>query len=191
MRESYNYSDDEILEGIKNSDITIERAFYRYNYSMVKGLVRQKDSAGSIDVDDLYQDVMIVVFTKIRDNELTELTAKLSTYVYKVALNLLLYRLREAKKLPQESLDGLDVQIDPEDPVNLDELEVVGLELVRELRYPCNEILIDWYINKLNYDQIAMKHRYKNANTAKKKKGDCINEVRKYAKGIMKSHNIT
>jgi hypothetical protein len=61
---------------------------------------------------------------------------------------------------------------------------------VDDLRPPCNEIISDWYLNQLTYEEIAEKHKYKNANTAKKKKGDCLNRARAAAEQLLKTKDL-
>jgi RNA polymerase sigma factor (sigma-70 family) len=184
------YTDHDILEGVRNSDASIERAFYRRHYGMVRGLVLKRDNFGHVDVDDHYQDVMAIVFTKIKNGQLSQLTSKLSTYIYSVADNLLLYKLRKAGRMGIFALGAHDMAEETDEQINLDALEIAAFEMVKNLRPPCNEIIFDWYLRKLNYDQIAEKHKYKNANTAKKKKGDCISEARAKAKDLLESNNI-
>ena len=189
MTESTTYSDLAFLEGIRKSDLLIENAFYRQHYSMVRGLLNKRDSLHQITLDDHYQDVMAIVFTNIKDGKLTQLTSKLSTYVYSIADKLLLYKLREGKKMTTTSMEEYgDPAVDSEG-INLDVLELTALEMVKKLKPPCNEIIIDWYIHQLSYEQIAEKHKYKNANTAKKKKGDCMTEARVNAKQLLASNN--
>jgi RNA polymerase sigma factor (sigma-70 family) len=183
------YSDQDILNGIKNSVHAVEKTFYDQNYDMIRGLVKKMDSSRNIDIDDLYQEVMVVVFMRIKSNELTQLTAKLSTYVYKIAHNLLLYKLRKNSRVVTSTLEDQDIADEEatDNNIKLETLEITALEMVKKLAYPCNEIIEDWYIHKLDYDQIAQKYRYKNANTAKKKKGDCMTHVRERAKELLRN----
>jgi RNA polymerase sigma factor (sigma-70 family) len=152
---------------------------------MVKGLLFRMDGSRNIDLEDLYQEVMVVVFTRIKNNELNQLTAKLSTYVYKTAQNLLLYKLRQDGRMRTSEL--IDNDILDEEPIDfdIDALKLMALEMVKNLTYPCNEIIEDWYLNRLDYEQIARKYKYRNANTAKKKKGDCISKARVEAKKLL------
>lgn len=185
MKDAPFYTDEEYLSGIKKSVYAVEKAFYNENYTMVRGLARKMDSGGLVNVDDLYQEVMVIVFTKIKNNELAVLTAKLSTYVYRTAHNLLLYRFRKHGRMPTLTLEGQDIADDAPSEIDLEALELTALEMVKRLVYPCSEILADWYIKKLDYEEIARKYRYKNANTAKKKKGECIGSARLEAKSLL------
>lgn len=190
MRGVPSYTDEDFLNGIRASDHLTERTFYDQNYVMVRGLIKKMDSSKSIDIDDLYQDVMVIVFRRIKNKELTHLTAKLSTYVYKTAHNLILYTLRQSNRMPSSLSEDHDIAEEETSNINIDALELMALEMVRKLSYPCNEIIVDWYIHKLGYDEIALKHKYLNANTAKKKKGDCMTKARLQAKDLLE-HNLT
>jgi RNA polymerase sigma factor (sigma-70 family) len=185
MRGSPFYTDQEFLDGIRDSDHLTEKAFYDQHYDMIRGLIRKMDGLRNIDVDDLYQEVMVIVFMRIKNKELTHLTAKLSTYIYKTAHNLLLYRLRSNNRMKTSPLADRDFAEETQSDVSIDALEIIALEMVKKLTYPCNEIIEDWYIHKLDYEQIALKYKYKNANTAKKKKGDCMSNARVLAKELL------
>ncbi len=186
MNGSPLYTDLDFLNGIRNSDPLAEKAFYEQHYGMIRGLVKKVDSSRAIEVKDLYQEVMVVVFMKIKNNELTELTAKLSTYVHRTAHNLLLYRLRSNSRIKTSQLAEHDfAEETTNDLFSINKLEILALQMVKKLTYPCNEIMEDWYLNNLDYEQIAIKYRYKNANTAKKKKGDCIANARLQAKKLI------
>jgi len=176
-------SDDEYLEGIRNDNPVVQKAFYESYQDIVKGVVYKYDSSREIAFEDHYQDVMMIVCTKIKSGELTTLTAKLSTYLHSVAYNLLLYKIRKTGKTVP--LDGIESAPESDGP-DIDRLEILALQLLDDLGPPCNEIMIDWYLNQLDYEQIAEKHKYKNANTAKKKKGDCLARVRSAAERLLR-----
>lgn len=180
-------SDHEYLEGIRSDNPAVVEAFYENHKELVRGVVYKYDSSKEILFDDHYHDVMVIVWNKIRTGELNDLTARLSTYIYSVAYNLLLYKMRKTGKTVP--LEGFDVAVESK-AVNLDRLEVLALELMDQLRPPCSEILMDWYIHQLNYDQIAAKHKYKNENTAKKKKGDCLAQVRTAASRLLATKEL-
>ena len=180
-------SDQEYLEGIRNDDVAVQRAFYEDYKDIVRGVVYKYDSSKEIRFEDHYQDVMMAVWTKIKTGELREMTAKLSTYLHRVAYNLLLYKMRKTGKTT--SLEGIEILPEEEGP-DISQLEILALELVDDLVPPCNEIMIDWYLNQMDYDQIAEKHRYKNANTAKKKKGDCLSRARVVAEELLRSNAL-
>jgi RNA polymerase sigma factor (sigma-70 family) len=180
-------SDQEYLEGIRNDNPVAQKDFYENYKDIVKGVVYKYDGSGEIRFEDHYQDVMMIVWSKIKNGELSKLTAKLSTYLYRVAYNLLLHKMRKTgKNVP---LEGIEIQAESDGP-DLDKMEMLALELVDDLRPPCNEIIADWYLNQLSYEEIAEKHKYKNANTAKKKKGDCLTKARAVAEELLKSQEI-
>jgi RNA polymerase sigma factor (sigma-70 family) len=190
MKDPLTISDQDFLLGIRNCDPVIEKAFYEENYGMVRGMIYRYDSSRSVAVDDHYQDVMAIIFTRIKDGKLTQLTAKLSTFVYSIARNLLLDKLRRSRKMINAPIEDDHLASDDSELVNLDALEIAAMEMIKNLKPPCNEIIIDWYLHQLNYEQIAEKHKYKNANTAKKKKGDCIAGARITAKNLLANQHI-
>jgi RNA polymerase sigma factor (sigma-70 family) len=183
-----DYTDQEYLEGIRNAELAVEKTFYRKYYNLVYSLVGAKDSTKTIDPEDLYQDVITVVFTKIKQGELINLTAKLSTYIYRIAYNMLLYQLRQNRRFQKTELGDFEVEDDEAPDYDINAVELQGIELVKKLRYPCNEIIEDWYINKLNYIEIAKKFRYSDEGMARKKKSECLKVIREQARKLLADH---
>jgi RNA polymerase sigma factor (sigma-70 family) len=180
-------SDQEYLEGIRNDNPAVQKAFFENHKDIVRGVVFKYDGSGEISFEDHYQDVITIVWSKIKNGELRDLTAKLSTYLHRVAYNLLLYKIRKTGKTVP--LEGIEIAPEPEAP-DVDQLEVLALGLIDDLRPPCNEVMIDWYLNQLSYEEIAEKHKYKNANTAKKVKGDCLSRARVAAEKLLRTKEL-
>src|SRR6185295_2355764 len=120
-------SDQEYLEGIRNDNPTAQREFYENHKDIVRGLVYKYDSSGEIRFEDHYQDVIMIVLTKIKSGELKELTAKLSTYLYSVAYNLLLHKMRKTGRTVP--LEGIEIQAETDAGPDIDQLELLALDL--------------------------------------------------------------
>ncbi len=126
---------------------------------------------------------MTTIIFKIQNSELTEsnLTSKLSTYVYSVANYKLIDIIRKNKKELARAGDmeqALTIQLEGE--TEMIDYEAVLLVL-QKLNPPCYELLLDFYIHKLEYNFLAQKYGYSNYNSVKKKKGKCIESARQLA----------
>src|SRR5690606_4925302 len=128
-----------------------------------------------------------VVMGKIINESITaeKMNSKLSTYLVSVAKNLFLNHLQKQKSMVD--IDDHVNHLFDDDEENLTEkeimeLEVTVLDLVKQIKKPCDGILMDWYIAGLSFDEIAEKYEYKNYNSAKKKKGECLQKAKAFIK---------
>lgn len=183
-----DWTDADLLERIRKSDGIAERYLYQRCKPLVFEFLFRRDPQRRLDKLDLYQEVMAVVFIQIREGKLDNLTARLTTYVTAVARNMVMNGLR-AKDIMASGSDLPDIAEDVDETITLQEdMEKEALAMVKLLQPPCSELLLDWYIARLRYDQIARKHRYKNENMAKKKKGECIEKARNAVRTIRQKY---
>jgi RNA polymerase sigma factor (sigma-70 family) len=77
-----NYSDQEILDGIKRQDSEILLFIYKKNFRSVKHYI-ENNSGNEKDAEDIFQDVLITLFDKIRLNTLN-LHCSFHTYLFSV-----------------------------------------------------------------------------------------------------------
>ncbi|WP_299897850.1 sigma-70 family RNA polymerase sigma factor [uncultured Aquimarina sp.] len=87
-------SDEEILNGIVENDRVIIKAFYRDNLKYIRKYIIQ-NSGNKEDVEDVFQDAMVVLYEKLLSNNL-KLTVRLKTYFFGICKNL--WKQRLAKK---------------------------------------------------------------------------------------------
>jgi RNA polymerase sigma factor (sigma-70 family) len=78
-----SFTESEIIQGILKSDKDVLRWIYQNYYRPIKKFVNDNNGNDS-DAEDVFQDSLMVIFTKIQNNEL-ELSASFSTYLYSVA----------------------------------------------------------------------------------------------------------
>ena len=90
------YTDEEILSGLKSRDRNVVRFITREYRSMIDFLVR-KMGGGSQDADDIFQEALVIIISKVDEDELV-LTARFSTYLYAVSRNLWLLQLTNRKR---------------------------------------------------------------------------------------------
>lgn len=76
------FSNEEIIEGIKRHDHTVLSHIYERNYKIIEHLVLSNGGTRD-EAADVFQESMIIVYNKVRENQLT-LTAYFDTYLYGV-----------------------------------------------------------------------------------------------------------
>ena len=90
-----HYSDEAIIEGLRLRSDYIIKYIYQELFPTIKYLV-VKNSGNEEDAEDIFQDSLIVIFKKIRDNQL-ELSSSFRTYLYSVSRNLWLQKLNKRR----------------------------------------------------------------------------------------------
>jgi RNA polymerase sigma factor (sigma-70 family) len=80
------YSGEEIIQGILNHNEKIIYYIYSENYRIIKQLVKTNNGTDE-DADDIFQEAIMVIYRKIRDNNFN-LYVAFGTYLYAVAKNI-------------------------------------------------------------------------------------------------------
>ena len=178
-------TDQALLEAICTNDAgALDTVYRNYRTPCVRfllGRVIRPNHPNREEVAvELFTEALIVLVDNIRSGRLTELTARLDTYLNAVARNL--YRKlercgREVYRDPQELPEPL---VSPEPEVRP---EVIRQELYRalhELGPRCRQLIVHFYFLELDWNTIADLLGYKNASSAKTNKAKCMVRLRKY-----------
>ncbi|PID95207.1 MAG: hypothetical protein CSA95_00845 [Bacteroidetes bacterium] len=89
-------NDNQILEGIRDSNEEIVKTVYKEYFKHIQHLVTYNH--GTVDdAKDLFQDAMIVICERLQSKELT-LSCSFGTFLYAIARNIWLRRLAEKGK---------------------------------------------------------------------------------------------
>ncbi|KZS40027.1 hypothetical protein AWE51_10330 [Aquimarina aggregata] len=108
---------NKIIAGIIGNDDRVLKTFYERHLPMVTSYVI-KNSGNEYDAKDVFQDAMVIVYEKIKENTL-DIHCSLGTYVYGISKNLWRNRLRRNSKVMSQ-----DAQIDQsEEEVALENIE--------------------------------------------------------------------
>lgn len=155
------------------------KQLYTAHFKMVEYLVI-KNSGSKADAEDIFQDTMIVIFDKSRE-EGFELSCALPTFVYSVARNLWLKKLRTNTK--KVSITDYENYI----PVSINDEQMDDTALEEKIRSSinklgdnCRKILTLFYYQKMNMQQIAAELGYTNADNAKNQKYKCLQQLKTY-----------
>ena len=142
------------------------------------------------DAKDLYQESMLDFLEKVSNEKFT-LTCKLRTFIYSVCRNKWLYILRERPQF----VDIEDfIVIEKSLPDNREEeREFPNGEQIRNaiasLGEPCKSLLIGFYYERLNMEQLALKLNYKTSNVVKQQKFRCKDRLKQACSRFLKIDN--
>jgi RNA polymerase sigma factor (sigma-70 family) len=166
--------DTELIQSLAKADSAAFEYLYKHHYGMVQNLV-VKNSGNAEDASDLFQEVLIILYEKIRDNKLV-LTSSLKTYLYSVARNQWLKKLQAGRK--KILLENFEEFI----PVDIDEEEAMTTELNKlldEIGEACRKLLVLFYYHKKSMEEICVELNYQNTDSAKNQKYKCIQRLKK------------
>lgn len=109
-------TDDEILAGLRKRDNRVLQYIYKNSFNPVKQLILH--NAGSeTDAEDIFQEALIVVFRKLKDEPEFSLDAAFSTYIYSISRLLWLKTLKNIRKIEIDPLNrDLEERIEFEEP---------------------------------------------------------------------------
>lgn len=170
------YSDKELIQGIKNRDNDVLEYIYQEYYPSIQYLINSNHGSDEA-ARDLFQDVILVVYTKIRNNELA-LNCSFKTFVYAVGRNLWLKQLHNQRRWNLVPLEN-------NEPIfgnDMDEIEIINVDDIKKLLYQkhflklntiCQQIL-EMVINKHSFREISIRLNLKNEQYARKRKYRCI-----------------
>jgi len=147
-----------LLEGLRVGDNQAFEEAYKYSFKLLYKLVLS--NSGSLgDAQDLMQDTLFAVVKNSRKPDFN-LTCKLSTYIYSIARNLWLMKLRK-KGI---ELLNIDDETHPFIPVDPYEIELKKLEeerftliadVLEQMGEKCKKIIQAFYYKNLSMEEIA------------------------------------
>jgi RNA polymerase sigma factor (sigma-70 family) len=170
------YSDEQILKGILRHDNLILQYIYKQYYYNINYFIR-KNQGSEDDASDIFQEAIIIIYRKIKENDLIFEKSSFKGYLFSVCRFLWLKQL-EKRRLEKEKLnDSLPYQEDLYDD-NFNELvsknERYGLyqKHFGTLSTDCQK-LMQLFFEKVSLKDIAKVMGYKSEKYAKKRKFKC------------------
>jgi RNA polymerase sigma factor (sigma-70 family) len=167
------YSAEEIIEGIKERDSRILDHIYENYIHLITDLVRQ-NSGTNEDAKDIYQDAILIIYQRVRKNEL-KLNCTFGTYIYSVCRLLWLKNL-EKKKTERKYLDEKSNYIELDDNL-LDIFEKNDRQKLyqyhfNKLSFKCQKIL-ELSLAGISANEIARILNFKSEVYVRKRKHIC------------------
>jgi RNA polymerase sigma factor (sigma-70 family) len=172
--------DRKLIDGLKEKSDSAFRTLYEHYYPTIERFV-VSNSGNKADAEDVFQEMILVMLHKVPSGDFT-LTASIKTYVYAVASNIWLKKLRDGKKnipLPGE--------------VELEDFSLSEWESHDEERYRNNIIarifnrvtrhcmifLTKTFIKGVSREKLMQELGYKNLHTFDNQKYKCLQQARK------------
>ncbi|MEM0997902.1 MAG: sigma-70 family RNA polymerase sigma factor [Bacteroidota bacterium] len=173
-----NSSEDYYLQGIRQRDPQVLHTIYQEFFPRIAQAIRQ-NSGNETEARDIFQDALMVVFQKSRDPEF-QLSSSFYTYLYAVARNLWLKKLRK-KDRHWVTIDGEMESIADHPPFLAEELRrEAQYQLYRrklqELGEQCRELL-KLSLAGTRVSEIVKKMNFSSEGYARKRKFKCKEQL--------------
>ena len=171
-----SYTDDQILKGILRHDNVVLAFIYKQYFYKVNAFIR-KNSGDEDDVNDIFQEAIIIIYRKLKENDLLFENRSFEVYLFSVCRFLWLKELEKRKLDKQKINDTLSFQ----DEVYDDDLVAVVEKNERFLLYQkhfksistdCQKIL-QLFFEKVPIKQIAHIMGFKSEKYVKTRKFKC------------------
>jgi len=171
-----DYSNLDLLNGIRRNDTIVLQYIYKNFYSKINFFIK-KNSGDDDDANDVFQEAIIIIFRKLKANELVLDECTFETYLYSVCRFLWLKQL-DKRKIEKEKIkdnheyhedlydDGLERVADLNERYRLYQKHFINLGK------DCQKIL-QLYFDKVPLKNIAQIMGFKSEKYAKKRKFKC------------------
>ncbi len=168
-----SYSDSEMLAGLKSRNEKILLAYYKLFYGGIRHFVL-KNSGNEEDARDLFQDVLLVLFQKVRSDSFL-LTSSLGTYLFSVSRLLWFKELSKRKHISAASFileDYADIDRDIQETAELNERLEIYRRNFENLSADCKKVL-RYFIEGMSIAEITRKMGYKSEQHTKNRRYRC------------------
>lgn len=171
-----NYTKEEILNGIlKNDNLVLQYVYKKYFYKI--NFYIRKNSGNDDDAHDIFQEAVIIVYRRLKENRLEITGASFETYLFAVCKMLWLKQLDVRKRQrtdyyeDQSFIEDVDAE-DLQEVVEKHERYKLYQKHFKNLGKDCQKIL-QLYFDKVPLRQVAQIMGYKSEMYAKKRKYKC------------------
>ena len=168
------YSVDEIIAGIRSQNNCVLQYIYKEYYPTVYHFIIS-NSGTPEDAKDIFQESIIVIYRKLKDEEHFLLSSSFKTFIYSIARHLWLKHLRDAKYEDKKISDQSRYIEFREEPFKIENKDIrmaLYQRYFRELPEDCQEIL-KLTVKDIPQKEIARILGFRSENYVKKRKHFC------------------
>lgn len=179
-------SDEEIIEGIKNSKIEAQEALYLQNKEICLGVLNKMNNYNNETSEEIFHEAYMILY-KLIENNLFELTGTIKAWLVQTCKYTQLARFKK-ERLERERRERWNRETEgngslgnekKEESEAKDNLNWAAFMTMRESDSRCFKTLFLFYFAKKRWDEIAILLGYKNANHAKNEKYRCLEKLRR------------
>lgn len=177
------FSVEEIIAGIRTRDNNILQYVYNKYYPTIHHFILT-NSGSSDDAKDIFQESIIVIYKKLKEEEHFLLNSSFKTFLYSISRHLWLKQLRDRKYEDQKIRDQhnfIELKEEPFKIENQDLRMALYQKHFRNLPEDCQKIL-KLTVENITQKEIADELGFKSQNYVKKRKHYCKENLIKMIK---------
>lgn len=137
-------TDEEIINGLRKRDNRVLQYIYKNSFNAVKQLVVHNAGSDS-DAEDIFQEALIIIFKKLRDDDDFKLTANFTTYIYSISRLIWLKHLKQIKRIEIDPLNrDMEDRIEFEEPLPVEDKDLrmaIYQRTLSQIPEDCQKIL--------------------------------------------------
>ena len=180
-------TDEEIIAGLRKRDNSVLQYIYKNTFNAVKQLIVHNAGTDS-DAEDIFQEALIIIFKKLREDSKFELTSSFTTYIYSIARLLWLKHLKQIKKIEIDPLNrDMEERIEFEEPLPVEDKDLrmaIYQRMLQQIPEDCQKIL-RLTAEDVNSKEIANKLGFRSEGYVRKRRHFCkeylVNKIKEDA----------
>lgn len=172
--------ENRVVDGLRKRNNAAYDLLYTFYYPTIERFVKQ-NSGTSADAQDIFQETILVLLDKVPKKDFI-LTSSIKTYIFAVASNLWLKRLREVKKASVLSddyeLEDMTLSEWEQKEDSLKERNILE-RVFHRLTKHCVVFLTKTFLAGATREKLVEEMGYKNLHTFDNQKYKCLEQARK------------
>lgn len=180
-------NDCQLITNLKKQENAAYEVLYALYYPAVKHYVR-RNSGTDDDARDVFQETLLALMDNVtRDN--FALSASLKTYLFAIASNIWLKKLRTSKRMTGDT----DIDLADNSLTHFEHLEAASeksdllQQIFSSVTSHCQLLLIKTFLEETRREQLVEEMGYKNTHTFDNQKYKCLMQARKSG-NLIKKH---
>lgn len=173
-------SDNTLINQLKDENNSSFELLYKFYFPSIAAYINN-NYGNKEDAQDVFQEAIIILLQKIRQDNF-ELTASLKTYLFAIAKNIWLKRLRDNKLISVEDFEIYQKEDKLITTTNTDFEKSNEEKLdswLTKITKNCQQILKAIFFYNESMDNLMKKLGWKNKHTAANQQYKCIQQVKK------------
>ncbi len=173
-------NDAQIVSDLKNHNNAAYNLLYSFYYPTIERFVK-RNSGTSDDAKDVFQETIIVLLDKVPKEDFV-LTSSIKTYIFAVASNIWLKRLRDAKKLTklEDDFDLEDLSFSTWEQKEESKVKHNLIQrMLNKVTRHCYHFLAKTFLSGATREKLIEEMGYRNSHTFDNQKYKCLEQARK------------
>ncbi len=170
---------DDLLIDLKTQNNFAFGKLYKDNFYKISNFV-QNNSGNKADAEDLFQDAMMVLVEKLRQDHF-QLTASINTYIYAICKNLWFKKLRDRNfELSLDAMQTTDFLNSINDSIEHEKTYLEKLKgYLLQITDHCNRLIHDMFFKEKAITQIQQEYGYSTRHNTQNQKHKCVEQIRR------------